>query len=248
MKKYLFLFILTTCLSSAVSAQKAPFTRTTTIINERFSELSFGIGNKQSSVVAGYFYNWNIRKKKLYAGEQITAMGKSKSFIIGTGLRISSNFGKGSLYTSAPSALAGDVNKTDTLFTSSPTMVGMNVLINLGYNITPKLQAGFNIDVIGFTVGAESKPTAPFNPSGFLISSAKPTPFNILLVGNNDRGTLNSELYARYKITNKFGVKLAYQYLFTELTTNTKVQTTPEANDRFRNKSRLINIGFSYHF
>jgi hypothetical protein len=229
MKKYIFLAFISLFSAAVAKAQKIDNPKT-----QQLADLSFAFGNKQGSIVAGYFYNWNL--------------GKSKRFFIGTGARLTSNFGKGSLYTSAPSDLAGDVVKTDTLFTTSPTMVGMNVLLNLGYNITPKLQAGFNIDVIGFTVGSKSEPRFTQNPVGYLVGDAKPTAFNILLVGNNDRGTLNSEFYARYKITNKFGAKLAYQYLFTELTTNTKVQTVPVANDRFRNKASLINVGFSYHF
>jgi hypothetical protein len=119
--------------------------------------------------------------------------------------------------------------------------------VNLGYNFSPKLQAGFNIDLLGFSFGPEGTPV--FKGSGSQTTTkAKPTGFNVLLVGNNDRGTLNSEFYLRYKVSKKVGIKAAYEYLFTELTTDTKVQTTPEQNDRFRNKASLFSVGISYHF
>jgi long-subunit fatty acid transport protein len=244
MKSYLALTVIALLLTGFVKAQK-----NSNPIFGQFVDISFGIGNNQSSLVAGYFHNWILnRYKKMKLPKSFSGKSKGSSFFLGTGVRLTSNFGKGSLYTSAPSSLARDVNKTDTLFTSNPIIVGINVLINLGYNITSKLQAGFNIDLIGFSVGSKSEPRLIQNPVGYLLGDAKPTGLNILLIGNRDRGTLNSEFYARYNIANRFGVKLAYQYLFTELTTNTKVQTLPVQNDRFRNKARLFSIGVSYYF
>jgi hypothetical protein len=228
MKKYIFLAMFALSISGIAIAQKKDNPKT-----QQLADLSFGFGDKQGSIVAGYFYNWNL--------------GKGKKFFIGTGARFNTFYGTKVNFTSAPSSLAGDKLKEDTLLAPKPSAFSMNILINLGYNITPKLQAGFNIDLIGASFGPEGSPT--FISNGVSTATkAKPAGFNVLLVGNNDRGSLNSEFYARYKITDKFGVKLAYQYFFTELVTTTKVQTLPEANDRFRNKAGLINIGFSYHF
>jgi long-subunit fatty acid transport protein len=228
MKKYLLLAFLALSITGIATAQKMDNPKT-----QQFADLSFGFGNKQGSIVAGYFYNWNH--------------GKSKKFFIGTGARFNAFYGTGVNFTSAPSSLAGDKAKEDTLLASKPGVYSINLLINLGYNITPQLQAGFNIDLLGASFGSEGTPIY-INNGVPTITKAKPTGFNTLLIGNNDRGSLNSEFYARYKFNDKFGVKLAYQYLFSELTTTTKVQTIPEQNDRFRNKSTLINIGFSYHF
>jgi hypothetical protein len=228
MKKFVLLAFVITFTTNIATAQKTDNPKT-----QQLADLSFGFGSKQGSVVAGYFYNWNL--------------GKSKKFFIGTGARFNAFYGKGVNFTSAPSSLAGDKLKEDTLLAANPGVYSINLLINLGYNITPQLQAGFDIDLLGASFGPEGTPIYISNgvPA---TTKAKPTGFNTLLVGNNDRGSLNSEFYARYKFNDKFGVKLAYQYLFSELTTTTKVQTTPEQNDRFRNKSSLINIGFSYHF
>jgi putative salt-induced outer membrane protein YdiY len=67
-------------------------------------------------------------------------------------------------------------------------------------------------------------------------------------VGDNDKGSLNSHLFVRYKLSDHLGLKVAYQYLFNELTTTTKVQTIPSANDRFRAKSGMVYLGLNYNF
>jgi hypothetical protein len=67
-------------------------------------------------------------------------------------------------------------------------------------------------------------------------------------MGDNDRGNLNSELYVRYFFTDAWAVKIGLQNLFTEYTTNSKVQQFPESNDRFRNKSMLMSLGISHSF
>jgi opacity protein-like surface antigen len=228
MKKLVFTLVLATSILSAAYAQKEAKAKTT-----QFADIGFGFGSKQGSIGAGYNYNWNITK--------------SKKFVIGTGVRFNTFYGTAVKFTSAPASLAGDKAKEDTLTAPKPSVSSINLFLNLGYNITPKLQAGFNIDVIGASFGAEGSPV--FTTNGIsTVTKAKPTGFNVLLVGNNDKGSLSSEFYVRYKLTEKFGAKLAFQYLFSELTTNTKVQTAPIQNDRFRNKASLINLGFSYHF
>ena len=75
------------------------------------------------------------------------------------------------------------------------------------------------------------------------MENAKPSAFNILLISDNDRGSLNSELYGKYYWNEKWGVKLAAQFLFTEYTADTEIQQFPEPNDRFRNKSLLLALG-----
>jgi len=75
------------------------------------------------------------------------------------------------------------------------------------------------------------------------VENSKPTAFNVLLISDNDRGSLNSELYGKYYLNDTWGIKLGVQFLFTEYTTDTEVQQFPEPNDRFRNKSLLLAFG-----
>ena len=196
-------------------------------------ELGGGIGSSVGSISASGFHNWGL--------------GSKKKFYVGTGLRFTSYFGSSVNFTTAPADLTADDKNVDTLFAASPSIGSLNLTINLGYRISEKLDVGFNIDAIGISFGPTGTPNYVRNGKS-TPTSASPTSPNILLVGDNDKGSLNSHLFVRYKIGEKIGLKLAYQYLFNELTTTTKVQTIPSANDRFRAKSGMIYVGVNYNF
>ncbi len=150
-------------------------------------------------------------------------------------------------YSSAPADFADDESNSDSLLLQYPQVNVLNIAINLGYRMSPKFGLGFNIDALGFSFGG--KQTGFYiNGSVGQAATAKPTSFNILLVGNNDHGSLNSEFYIRYFFKEKLAVKVAYQYLFTEYKTDTKVQQLPKANDRFRNKPVYLVLGLPNNF
>jgi hypothetical protein len=195
--------------------------------------LSGAIGNSEGSGSLEYFRLWTI--------------GKSSRFQIGGGARFTSYVGSQQYYTSAPAALAKDDAKVDSFLIQSPQVNALNLSINFGYRIFSKLDAGFNIDVIGFSFGAEKSGSYLSEATG-TTGVANPTSFNILLVGNNDKGTLNSEFYLRYFVGERWAIKAAFQYLFTEYTTDTEIQQIPEGNDRFRNKSGLFSVGITRTF
>lgn len=197
----------------------------------KFLDLSTGFGSGIFAVPVSYHYNWNL--------------GKKHRFIIGTGLRFNGVWGNDLAYTSAPASIAGDEATEDTLTIGKPAVYATNIFINLGYNITPRLQAGFDIDAIGLSFGPDRSGVFTANGQNSTVN-ASPTAFNLLLIGNNDKGTLNSEFYVRYRVGARLAVKAAYQYLFTEYTTDREVQTVPENNDRFRNKAGMFNIGLSW--
>jgi long-subunit fatty acid transport protein len=198
-----------------------------------YVDFTGAIGSNQGSASIDYFHLWRL--------------GKSKKIEVGFGSRFTSYFGSSQYYSSAPASLAVDESNSDSLLLQSPQVNALNIAINIGYRISSKFGIGFNIDALGFSFGGRQ--------NGFYINanlgqaaSAKPTAFNALLVGNNDRGSLNSEFYVRYFINEKLAIKLAYQYLFTEYTTETEVQQLPEANDRFRNKASLLSLGVTKQF
>jgi len=228
MKKLFLCCIVLQIILLKVNAQQQ---KTSTAKNQ--ADVGFGFGTSQGSFSGSYIHNWHL--------------GKKGKFFIGTGARFTTYFGNEIKYLSAPASLAVDEKSIDTLMLSKPSVSALNLLINLGYNFSPKLQVGFNIDAVGFSFGKNSN--AKFTGNGTTANvNAKPTGFNILLGGNNDQGTLNSQFYLQYLIGKQWGVKVAYQYLFTEFTTDTKVQTLPEANDRFRNKAAMGYVAFSYSF
>ena len=105
----------------------------------------------------------------------------------------------------------------------------------------------FNIDAIGFSFG-KSTTGNYINGAQGSVESSQPTAFNVLLISDNDRGSLNSAFFGRYLLNKKWGIKGGVQFLFTEYTTDTEVQQFPEPNDRFRNKSLMFMLGASYKF
>ncbi|CAN5333027.1 hypothetical protein BH09BAC3_BH09BAC3_29190 [soil metagenome] len=223
--KLLISLVLVLNIVAATSAQ------TSSTVN--YGSITGAIGSSQGSISIDYFHLWKL--------------GASKKIEIGFGTRFTSYFGSNQYYSSAPASLASDVKKSDSVLLVSPQVNALNLAINLGYRLSPKIGLGFNIDALGFTLGSKKNGTYLNGTQGG-ATTASPTSFNLLLVGDNDRGTLNSEFYARYFITEKFAIKVAYQYLFTEYTTDTKIQQAPEANDRFRNKAGLFSIGITKQF
>ncbi|TAH04525.1 MAG: hypothetical protein EAZ16_05220 [Sphingobacteriales bacterium] len=226
--RYFFLVLVTFCSINLFAQEK-----TQQKSKAQFVEGGAAFGSSQGSFSAGYNYIWYL--------------GKAKRFFVGTGVRFIGFYGTNVNFTSAPPALAGKPSSEDTLLAANPGIYALNAVVNIGYQFSKKIQVGFNIDATGVSFGPTGKPAYISNGVSSTVS-AQPTSFNLLLIGNRDKGTLNSEFYLRYAFNNKISVKGAYQFLFTELTTDTNVQTSPRLNDRFRNKASLASFGLAYHF
>lgn len=184
-------------------------------------------------------------------------LGKAQRISIGLGARVTSYLGANQYYITAPAELTSESTSPliffkenieaniDTFLVKSPQMTMLNLSINIHYQVSAKLTVGFNIDAVGFSFGSATQGNYINGYMGKTVS-ATPTSFNALLISDNDLGSLNSELFAKYKLTEKWSLRGGIQFLFTEYTTETKVQQFPEENDRFRNKSLLFGIGASY--
>ena len=46
----------------------------------------------------------------------------------------------------------------------------------------------------------------------------------------------------------RLAIKVAYQHLFIEYTSDVAVQQQPESNDRFRNKANMFSLGITKAF
>ena len=211
-------------------------------------EATAGIGDGQATGALAYVYNWKV--------------GKRKKFELGLGLKFTGYFGSNLYYKTAPAKLTSGKTDPTVLFTDDidenidsvlfpkSQINSLNLTLNFGYNFSKKFSAGLTIDAIGFSFG--KKQSGVYYGNNFATGvpvTAKPTPFNILLISDNDRGSLNSELFARYRWNDNWGVKLGLQFFFAEYTTDTEVQTTPggDKNDRFRNKMAGVGIGVTYN-
>jgi len=209
----------------------------------QFGEAALGFG-------PGQFYG-------ALSWSHLYGVGKSKKFNIGYGVRYTGFVGKDQEYITAPAKLTSGEEgpqvmfletieaNLDTFNIKSPGIHAINLAIYLQYNISKKLHVGFNIDAVGFSFGKKISGTFTSDlldgkPTNL---EAKPTSFNALLIGDNDLGSLNSELFARYLVTEKLGIKGGIGFLFTEYSTTKKPVLN---NDRFRNKTLMLMLGVSY--
>jgi long-subunit fatty acid transport protein len=215
---------------------------------DQAASLSIAFGKNQFTTALNYQYLWNF--------------GKKKQWQMGTGARLTNNFGNKNFYITAPAKLTSGktgpgvffsdqiAGNIDSLYFLKTQTNVINITVNFGYKINDKFTVGFNIDAIGFSFGGSQAGTYYGNAGTVVATNAKPTGFNLLLVSDNDLGTLNSEFFGQYNFNKKWAGKIGFQFLFTEYTTSTKVQTTPsgEKNDRFRNKSGELSVGATYQF
>ncbi|CAN5813299.1 hypothetical protein BH10BAC2_BH10BAC2_20170 [soil metagenome] len=212
-------------------------------------DLSATVGSSQATVAGSYVYNWRI--------------GKKKKFEAGLGLRNTTYFGtKKDFITAGPASLtrtsttpfliffAGQQQENfDTLTVQRPFTNSLNATANLGYHLTNNLYAGFNIDLIGFTVGSKTSAILQSNGQTITEPVAKPTAFNLLLTGDHDKGSLNSEFFIKYKVADRWALKALYQFIFIEYKTTTTEQVTADGTivTRFRNKANNFGLGVSYN-
>jgi hypothetical protein len=206
-------------------------------------DVDLAIGQRQGNLSAAFVHDWHL--------------GKKQKFVLGVGGRANAYLGRDQYYVTAPAKLTSGKTGLGVLFTENieanmdtflmakPSLFAVNAFVNLGYRFSDKFSAGFNIDVIGFSFGG-SKAGNYINGSQGQTDSAKPTAFNLLLTSDNDLGSLNSELYGRYALNDRWALRGGVQFLFTEYTTSTNVQEVPELNDRFRNKSLMFMLGASF--
>lgn len=242
MKQFLLASIL---LVTAASAQTIPkYLRQAT-------DIAFTIGNSENTIAAAYIYNWQL--------------GKSKRWEIGVGVRATSYFGVKRDYITADARLARSTTfpfaivlakqeeqNFDTLTVQRPFTIATNITINAGYKLSNKWFAGANIDVVGYTFGRTTSALLKSNGTTTIESAAKPSNFNLLLTGDNDLGSLNSEFFLRYRLSNHWAVRGVYQFLFSEYKTTTPgiFQTAPDGTEvtRFRNKVNAFGVSVSYLF
>jgi hypothetical protein len=215
----------------------------------QFADLSAAFGQDQGTVGLSYVYNWKLGKKKKLelglGGRWTTYYGTKKEFVTAgpASLTRTSSFPFLVVFSGIQE------ENLDTLTVQRPLIHSVNLSVNLGYNFTPRWYAGINIDLIGASLGRESSAVLTSNGSSQTEPSAKPTGFNLLLTGDHDRGSLNSELFVRYRVGKRWSAKLLYQFYFAEYTTQNLVQVAPDGTevDRFRNKANLLGLGFVYH-
>lgn len=150
--------------------------------------------------------------------------------------------------------------------TVSFTRVSMTNL-NLGFKVQIQLgpvQVGATADILGLgfgksrtgqyksSTGAFTAPSSGTTATTDTLSfqgtngsqSAFPSNFNVRLLGDNNLGTLSSEVYARFLFTKRIGVKVGYQWLTTEISVRNR--DVKADNDRFRNRQSFPYVAITF--
>ena len=200
-------------------------------------DLNFGVGVKAQTIALGI--------------NRLHKIGKKEKLSLGYGVRYTGYSGKENEFiTAAAEVSEGTIfkpqneAKLDTL-TMDGNVGSINAAIYINYALNDKWHIQFNIDAMGFSFGGEK--TGTFMAESQNASQgnvqAKPSGTNLLLTGDYDRGSLNSEFFVGYQLKEKHRLKLWMSFVFNEYTTSNKLTFN---NDRFRVKNLMPMIGYSY--
>ena len=240
------LIVLLTCIAAQTGwAQKTVSSRVS-----QYVDLTATFGESQGTLAGSFVHNWKLGSRKRFeigiGGRWTSYSGSKKDFLTAGPAKYTRSY-------TVPFLIffAGQEEQNfDTLTLQRPLSHSINAMLILGYTIAPKWYVGFNIDVIGITFGRET--SAIFTSNGVTKTdpASKPSSFNLLLTGDHDQGSLNSEFYLRYKLASRWSIKALYQFVFIEYQSQMISQTFPdgEMNDRFRNKANNLGLGVSYYF
>lgn len=164
--------------------------------------------------------------------------GRNQRFHMGFGLRASAFLGGSGLgYTTADAILIRD-GKVQTLSLDRARTFSVNAVLHFKYEVAPRWELGMNVDLIGFGLGG---PQIGTYKSG--SQQVRPAGFNLLLIGNSNKGQLNAELYAAFGITDECWVRAGYSQFISEVKSDA---TLDFGNRRFRLSSDLFFLSASY--
>lgn len=215
-----------------LQAQNEDDTQSLNNRQEQLLNTSAGTNGDGFLTTAAYEYNWGV--------------GQKKAFRLGAGIRMSAFFGGTKYYRSAPPELYNDDEKADSIYiVERPQQNNIALYISAAYRIKQKVELGFNIDVIGYSFGAEKMITYVNRYQTLELKYAKPNSLSLLLVDANDRGMVNSQFWIGYQINNQWAIRGGVSHLFTEYKTNRK---GPQNNDRFRGVNNIPFLAVRYAF
>ncbi len=204
---------------------------------------------------------------------QLLTVSEQKLFSFGWNLRLGAFYGDNLDYYTAPARLTrgksglGSIGlplmpaNMDTVRFDHVSMtslsVGVRAKVNLG-----RVELGASADLLGFTFGKSRTGQYQSSTGQFAIQSASgadsllvpfqganalqkssPGNFNARLLGDNNRGTLSTQVYAHIRLTQRVGIKLGYQWLITEM--SVAKRDVVADNNRFRNRAGMAYLALS---
>ena len=193
---------------------------------------------------------------------------KKRNFKLGLGARLTSSFGgDGIVYMTAPAKLTSGKTgpsvffseqvpqNIDTLKLDATQVNAINLFLALRYDFKKKWGVEFNIDLAGFSFGGSQSSILTYgeNSNATRSVNSKPSSKNLLLISDNDIGSLNSELVISYLYKNKIKFKVLASFLFNEYTVDNPVLYTNSIGtvvdaETYRTKALAFGIGANYIF
>jgi len=204
---------------------------------------------------------------------QLINIGERKMFSLGWTLRLGAFYGDNLNYYTAPARLTRGrsglgslsdpliVQNIDTVRFDYVTMTsanaGVRAQVNLGI-----LDLGVSADIVGITIGRNrtgrytsstghyslknslGRDSTVYFQGANVFQQARPTGYNARLLGDNDIGTLSSEVYGRLNFNQRLSVKFGYQWLTTEI--SVKNRDVVADNNRFRHRAGLAYIALTF--
>lgn len=166
------------------------------------------------------------------AGWRLWSLDAAGRFQVGLGVRGSYYFADGL----ALDRQSGGDAFPQVLLVPRPRLGAVNAAFHVRALVAGPLRVGFNLDLAGVSFGPERASSydgvitiAPF--------IAKPTSGNLLLGGSNDRGSLNSELYASLALPAGLSLRVGYTH---------QVAGYEAQGERYRRFHNLAALGASY--
>ena len=203
---------------------------------------------------------------------QLLNVGKKRLFSFGYTFRFGTFYGQNLDYTTAPARLTrgksglGSLGTSlvpaniDTVSFTNVSMTNLNVGLRAQVQLGP-VQLGVSADILGlgfgrrrtgryqsstgmFKNGTDSLAIeVPFKGEN-VNQSASPTNANVRLLGDNNIGTLSSEVYARIMVAQRVGIKVGYQWLTTEMSVSNR--DVVANNNRCRNRTDFPYVAVTF--
>lgn len=241
MKKIFLFLIIVLIFSTLTKAQIAqPYFYTKSQTN---LDIALAVGNQAVSPSISY--------------SKLHSFSENRRFKIGYGFRLNNFFGATKDAITAPAKLTSgtysvaslfsdyQLNNLDTLKLNSVWTTSINAKVVVQYSIR-KFDIGFNIDVVGLTFGGKQTGQFLANESPNFHKSAQianPSALNLLLIGDSDKGSLNSEIFVRYWVSDRMAVRVGGSYQFLEYSTDKNLTFD---NNRFRVKTFMPFVAVTF--
>ncbi|WP_138992409.1 hypothetical protein [Larkinella sp. C7] len=205
---------------------------------------------------------------------ELLNLDANKIFSIGWTIKGGNFYGDNLNYTTAPARLTREKTgfgaigapevaaNIDTMrfdwVTVSTVNFGLRAQVRLG-----PVEVGAGADLIGLGFGRSregryrsttgrfehTNADSEIDTVSFRVSPlqyAQPQRLNVRLLGDNDLGSLSSEVYVRLKVLRRMGVKVGYHWITTEMrASNLNID---DDNRRFRNRAAMGYVALTFPF